>query len=625
MKSIHLTIYLLLSITLANAREWSPKTIPESIDRPYRCAVPIRTGPFELHSILALETIDGTAASIRFGDGFNFGFDARTGGFFIEGHRVTDTDKNALVTTELEPRKDFQFTATRDSKGTTEFKVDGKTVLRSRSLKGAPLDITFRPHRNTMHLESITISGDLGDPPPPIKVTPLQIPLLLGAESPLLSIELNLDEPLVIKQILATSPQLEKISFDYDSVAQKLRVLGELPPSHDLRSPIVLDFQAIEFTNGKKLLNPSTHTFRAAYPIHREGESDCHTTRIPAIARTNAGTLLGVYDMRYNSAKDLQEHMDVGLSRSTDGGQTWEKMRPIMDMGEFGGKPQKENGCSDPNILIDPNTGRIFVSAVWTHGKPGTHQWVGKGSEPGHDIHKSSQFMMVVSDDDGRTWSEPENWTERLKKKEWHLFAPAPGNGIVLKDGTLVLPTQGRDANGLPFSNISWSNDGGRTWIVSEPARHNTTECAVVQLADGSLMLNMRDNRNRTDKSDTNGRAVAITRDLGQTWEKHPGDHRALPEPTCMASLISADQFLFFSNPHNKHQRSHITIQASLDQGESWPEKHHVLLDAGKSRGYSSLVMINSETVGILYESSRANLVFQKISFQNLLLPTKYN
>ena len=31
------------------------------------------------------------------------------------------------------------------------------------------------------------------------------------------------------------------------------------------------------------------------------------------------------------------------------------------------------------------------------------------------------------------------------------------------------------------------------------------------KLKDGSLMLNMRDNRNRSDKSDTNGRAVSIT------------------------------------------------------------------------------------------------------------------
>ena len=32
-----------------------------------------------------------------------------------------------------------------------------------------------------------------------------------------------------------------------------------------------------------------------------------------------------------------------------------------MDMGEFGGLAQDQNGCSDPNILIDTATGEILV------------------------------------------------------------------------------------------------------------------------------------------------------------------------------------------------------------------------------------------------------------------------
>lgn len=232
---------------------------------------------------------------------------------------------------------------------------------------------------------------------------------------------------------------------------------------------------------------------RPAVIIRRQGDHDCHTVRIPGIARTNKGTLLGVYDLRYNSRRDLQGHMDIGLSRSTDGGQTWSVPRPIMDMGEFGGLGQDQNGCSDPNILIDTVTGEIFVSAVWTYGKPGTHQWVGRGSEPGLDVKHSTQFMVVRSTDDGVSWSKPENWTARLKNPNWYLFAPAPGNGITLTDGTLVMPTQGRDATGRPFSNLIWSRDRGKSWTVSSHARGDTTECAVAELSDGSLMLNMRE------------------------------------------------------------------------------------------------------------------------------------
>jgi sialidase-1 len=349
--------------------------------------------------------------------------------------------------------------------------------------------------------------------------------------------------------------------------------------------------------------------------IHKQGQFECHTFRIPAMTTTNKGTLLAVYDMRYRSRRDLQGHMDIGLSRSTDGGETWARPIPIMDMKKFGGLPEDQNGCSDPNILIDRKTGEIFVSAVWTHGKPNTHQWRGKGSEPGHSIHKSSQFMIVRSTDDGLTWSEPENWTKRLKDPSWHLFAPAPGNGITLKNGMLVMPTQGRDKTGLPFSNLMWSPDHGKSWTVSKQARDNTTECAVVELSDGSLMLNMRDNRNRSDKSKSNGRAVSVTKNLGKSWVVHSSDHGGLPEPVCMASLISHDladgrRVLFFSNPNSKHRREKMTVRMSLDQGKSWPKS--ILLDQ-KGGAYSSLTMVDDQTIGILYESSVADMVFQKI------------
>ncbi len=359
---------------------------------------------------------------------------------------------------------------------------------------------------------------------------------------------------------------------------------------------------------------------RSYVVIHRQGDDHCHTFRIPGIAVTNNGTLLAVYDMRYLSRRDLQGHMDIGLSRSTDGGQTWTAPRPIMDMGEFGGLPEDQNGCSDPNILVDKATGEIFVSAVWTHGRPGTHQWRGNGSEPGLKLSESSQFMMVRSTDDGRTWSKPQNWTSKLKNPKWYLFAPAPGNGITISDGTLVMPTQGRDESGLPFSNLMFSKDHGTTWQLSSPARSNTTECAVAELSDGSLMLNIRDNRNRNDKSATNGRAVSVTSDLGQTWSIHASDHSALPEPVCMASLIShtlkdGRRILLFANPNHKTKRRNMTLRMSVDDGNTWPQ--NVLLDE-TGGAYSSLVMVNDRTVGILYESSRADLVFQTVRLTEL-------
>lgn len=62
-----------------------------------------------------------------------------------------------------------------------------------------------------------------------------------------------------------------------------------------------------------------------AVGVRHAGDDGSAAFRIPGLVTTNKGTLLGVYDVRYNSSVDLQEHIDIGLSRSTDGGKTWEK------------------------------------------------------------------------------------------------------------------------------------------------------------------------------------------------------------------------------------------------------------------------------------------------------------
>ena len=131
-------------------------------------------------------------------------------------------------------------------------------------------------------------------------------------------------------------------------------------------------------------------------------------------------------------------------------------------------------------------------------------------------------------------------------------------------------------------------------------------------------MLNSRDNRNRQDKSKTNGRAVSVTSDLGDHWTIHESDHDALPEPVCMASLISHQlddgrSVLFFSNPHHTSKRKKMTVQMSLDDGVTWNKQ--ILLDQDGG-AYSSLVMVDHDTLGILYESSRADLIFQTIDLK---------
>ncbi|HIK96362.1 MAG TPA: hypothetical protein EYG03_30845 [Planctomycetes bacterium] len=374
----------------------------------------------------------------------------------------------------------------------------------------------------------------------------------------------------------------------------------------------------LTFSNGETVeLDASPSVQRMGVAARNRGDDGVNTFRIPGLATTNKGTLIGVYDVRRRASGDLPGDIDVGMSRSTDGGRTWEPMKVVMDMGD---DPQWSfDGVGDPAVLVDRNTGTIWVAGTWSHGD---RSW--RGSGPGLRPEETGQLMLVRSDDDGITWSRPINITDQIKRPEWCFILQGPGKGITMRDGTIVFAAQYQDPpeqKRLPHSTIIFSKDHGRTWQVGTGAFDDTTEAQVVEIEPGVLMLNCRYNRKPV-------RVVMTSRDMGQTWQKHTTSQRSLIEPgSCMASLVDVDQevgedvgqWLLFSNPDSSQGRHHITIKASPDRGQTWPKEHRLLLDEGKGAGYSCMSMIDEKTVGILYEGSQAHMTFQRISLSDLV------
>ncbi len=385
--------------------------------------------------------------------------------------------------------------------------------------------------------------------------------------------------------------------------------------AHGIKERVDVNITGLEL-GGNRFNIKSTKdvpAYRLAKALRSYGFEGIHSFRIPGMVTSTKGTVLAVYDIRRNSSVDLQGDIDVGLSRSVDGGNSWEPMKVIMNMGQWGGLPEDQNGIGDPSILVDHETGHIWVAALWAHGKPGKMIW--NSSEVGMEPKETGQLMLVKSEDDGLTWSEPINITGQTKIAKWHLFFNGPGKGVTMKDGTLVFPAQYKDENQMPHSTIIYSKDKGKSWHTGTGAKSNTTEAQVVELADGRLMLNMRDNRGGS-------RSISVTQDLGKTWAEHSTSRGSLIEPVCMASIIAnpfQDNMFLFSNPADEMARMNMTIKVSNDNGQTWPENLQLLLDEGRGWGYSCLTMINEKEVGILYESSVANITFQIIPLADII------
>lgn len=217
------------------------------------------------------------------------------------------------------------------------------------------------------------------------------------------------------------------------------------------------------------------------------------TYRIPGIASDSRGWLHAVYDNRYNFGGDLPGDVDVGYNRSKDGGITWEPQKIVLDF-DSSVPGSSGNGVGDPCILWDHNTDTIWVAALWSFGNNAYH-----GSGPGTDPADTGQYVLTKSTDGGDTWSAPINITVDVKDEpNWNLIYQGPGHGEVMRDGTLIFPSQYRDGT-IANDGINqvrscaiFSTDGGTTWDFGSAVPSTspqTNEMTLCELDDGRILF----------------------------------------------------------------------------------------------------------------------------------------
>lgn len=337
---------------------------------------------------------------------------------------------------------------------------------------------------------------------------------------------------------------------------------------------------------------------------HLAGNTATDNYRIPAITTAPNGDLLVSYDERPkdngNGGSDAPNPNHIVQRRSTDGGKTWSAPTYIHQGTETG----KKVGYSDPSYVVDHQTGTIFNF----HVKSYDQGW--SGSKAGTDPENRSiiQAEVSTSTDNGWTWTHRTITADITKDNPWTARFAASGQGIQIQHGAhagrLVQQYTIRTADGTVQAVSVYSDDHGKTWQAGTPTGTGMDENKVVELSDGSLMLNSR-------ASDGSGfRKVARSTDGGQTWSE-PASDKNLPDSVDNAQIIRAFPNAAPSDPRAKvlllshspnpkpWSRDRGTISMSCDDGASWA--------TGKVFnenfvGYTTIAVQSDGSIGLLSE-----------------------
>ena len=251
--------------------------------------------------------------------------------------------------------------------------------------------------------------------------------------------------------------------------------------------------------------------------------------RIPSIVTAPNGDLITAIDERVHSCADLRDNKNINLiiRRSTDNGKSWTPIQRVVDY-------PRGQSASDPSMIVDRFTNTIFMFFNYM------------------DLEHEPQIYYlkyIKSQDNGKSWSPPVDITTHISKPQWHKDFKfiTSGRGIQTRKGTLLHTLVNLD-HGL---HLFKSDNHGRNWQLVDTPLIPGDESKVVELSDGSWMVNSRLNRKGY-------RQTYISSDEGKTWASRPD--QSLVDPGCNAGIIRYSpknqrlkrEFYYLSMPSTK-------------------------------------------------------------------------
>lgn len=145
--------------------------------------------------------------------------------------------------------------------------------------------------------------------------------------------------------------------------------------------------------------------------------------------------------------------------------------------------------------------------------------------------------LQLISTDGGLTFSPPRPVAALNADPIVEGILGGPGYGIeLMKHGGRLVScgATGYHSGHAMEAAVWYSDDVGVTWNVSTTPLAQMQECQMVELANGSVVINMR--AGHMDPCDC--RAVSISHDGGETWSA-PWYVHALIEPVCSAGFVN--------------------------------------------------------------------------------------
>lgn len=298
--------------------------------------------------------------------------------------------------------------------------------------------------------------------------------------------------------------------------------------------------------------------------------ASCHAS---TLAETTSGQLVAAW---FGGTRE--RHPDVGIwfARQVDG--EWQEAVEVAN-------GVQEDGSRHPTwnpVLFQPKEGPL-------------HLFYKVGPSPG-----SWWGMLIISEDDGRTWSEPRRLPEGI-------LGPIKNKPIELADGTWLSPSSTEGGIGWRV-HIERSTDQGETWEKIgpvDPGRgFESIQPSILVHGDGVLQT-----LNRTKQGVL---STTWSYDNGETWT--PMVSSGLPNPgsgTDAVTLQDGRHLLVYNHSSPPTERPHKGVRYPLNvaissDGKTW-DKVLTVESVPRSAGYAypSVIQAEDGTVHISYTFNR--------------------